>query len=545
MDGASSRLPRLLRRSAALRRRPWLAWGEGLWCLFWMVSHDTTEPRLPVGREWSRFDLWRARVGLVLAPLAFASVLVLPLELSLQAHRLAAILAGVGILWVTEAIPMAITAFLGVAVAVVLGVAPAQQAFAPFADPLIFLFVGSFLLARAIFVHGLDRRIALAILSWRIAGKSPWALLMAYSGTAALLSMWISNTATVAMMYPIGLSILAVVDQRAQNRRRALRPFGAALLLSCAFGASIGGLATPVGTPPNLIGLGFLRRTGAAEIPFFTWMALALPIASGLWVWMVVRFRRVGRGLEEALRALREHLAEERRALGAWTAGQRNTVVAFAITVGLWVAPGVVALVAGREHPWYAWLSGTLPEGVVALLGASLLFVLPVDWRQHRFTLTWAEAVQIDWWIVFLYGGGLALGTLTFQTGLAEAAGQALTAALGIDRPFSLVLAATVSATALSEATSNTSAANMVVPVVIALARSAGMDPVLPALAATMAASLGFLLPVSTPTNAIVYASGRVPLRFMMRYGALLDLAGIAIVSAVLAMLGPIVLASN
>lgn len=493
----------------------------------------------------SRFDLWRARLGFASAPIAFALVWWLPLDLPPPAHRLAAILVAVGILWVTEAIPMAITAFLGVASAVVLGVAPAQQAFAPFADPLIFLFVGSFILARAIFVHGLDRRLAWAILSWRLTSRSLWSLLVAYSGTAALLSMWISNTATVAMMYPIGLAILAALEHANLPDRSAARRFGAGLLLSCAFGASIGGLATPVGTPPNLIGLGFLRRSGVQEIPFFSWMLVAMPIALAMWGWMVWRFRKLGAGVEAGLTALRAKLAEQVVALGPWSPGERNTVIAFGVTVSLWIAPGMVALTLGREHPWYSWLTATFPEGVSALLGAGLLFVLPIDAKRHRFTLTWEEAARIDWWIVFLYGGGMALGGLAFHTGLAEAAGRGLTQALGIEKPIGFVFTATVSATALSEATSNTSAANMVVPVAIAFAQAAGADPSLPALAATMAASLGFLLPVSTPTNAIVYSSGRVPLRFMLRYGAWLDLAGIVSVTLGVALLGPLVLGTN
>lgn len=489
----------------------------------------------------SRFDVWRARLGMLLAPVALAAIWLAPLNLPAPAHRLAGILAAVGILWVTEAIPLVITAFLGVALAVLVGVTPATQAFSPFADPLVFLFIGSFILARAIFVHGLDRRVALAILSLPVASSSPWALLVAYSGTATLVSMWISNTATVAMMYPIGLSMLAVLERHTDGEPPELGRFGAALLLSCAFGASIGGLATPVGTPPNLIGIGFLRRTVGVEIPFFTWMQLGLPVALILWLYMVWRFRGLGRGLETALANLRVQLQAERKALGAWTPGQRNTVIAFAITVALWVTPGLVALILGTNHSLYAWLGARLPEGVAALVGATLLFVLPVDWRANRVTLTWRQAAQIDWWIVFLYGGGLALGTMAFQTGLAEAAGRALTHALGTDHRGALSFAAVLSATVLSEATSNTSAANMVVPVAIAFGGGSSGDPVLPALGATLASSLGFLLPVSTPTNAIVYSSRRVPLPFMLWHGALLDLAGIVVITAVVTLLGPLV----
>jgi sodium-dependent dicarboxylate transporter 2/3/5 len=170
------------------------------------------------------------------------------------------------VLWISEAIPMAITAFLGVAVTVPLGIVTSAEAFAPFADPLIFLFIGTFLLAQAIFFHDLDRRFAFAVLALPGVGARPSRVLVAYAGIACAISMWISNTATVAMMLPIGLSLLAVLDTHRQGSHR----FGAALLLSASFGASIGGIATPVGTPPNLIGIGFLRRETGVDVPFFS-----------------------------------------------------------------------------------------------------------------------------------------------------------------------------------------------------------------------------------------------------------------------------------
>jgi len=219
-----------------------------------------------------------------------------------------------------------------------------------------------------------------------------------------------------------------------------------------------------------------------------------------------------------------------------------NTMIAFGVTVFLWVLPGAVALVGGADHPLYQRLVARFPEGVVALLGAGLLFVLPTDLRKHEFTLPWAEAVRIDWWIVFLYGGGIALGTLAFKTGLAAAMGRGLTDLLGVRSAFGLLALSTAMAAVLSETTSNTASANMVVPVVIAFARSAGIDPVLPAVGATMGASLGFMLPVSTPCNAIVYGSGRIPLTAMMRYGFALDIAGVVVIVLVLGVLGPSVL---
>jgi solute carrier family 13 (sodium-dependent dicarboxylate transporter), member 2/3/5 len=480
----------------------------------------------------------RKLAGFVLAPAAFALLWAAPFELAPPAHRLAALLGAVVVLWVTEAIPMAMTAFLGVAATVPLGIATSTEAFAPFADPLIFLFIGTFMLAQAIFFHGLDRRFAFAMLALPGVGVRPARVLVVYALVACAISMWISNTATVAMLLPIGLSLLAVLDAHGQATRR----YGAALLLSASFGASIGGLATPVGTAPNLIGIGFLRREAGIDVPFFTWMALGVPIVAVLTVVALASLVRDARRGRLTGTALAEMIAAERRALGPWTVAQGNTIAAFGITVLLWVLPGVLALTVGPDAPAYRWFQSTLPEPVVALLGAGLLFVLPTDRRRLEFTLPWREAVKIDWWIVFLYGGGIALGTLAFKTGLADALGRGLTDLLGVSSTFGLIVTSAVLAVVLSETTSNTASANMVVPVVIAIARSAGIDPALPVIATTMAASLGFLMPVSTPCNALVYGTGRVPLAAMMRHGIVLDVAGVVVVVTVVTLLGPLVL---
>jgi sodium-dependent dicarboxylate transporter 2/3/5 len=504
---------------------------------------QTVEPEIPATDAEERFDLWRKRVGFVAAPLAFAAAWYLSTGLETPAHRLGAILAAVVVLWVSEALPMAITAFLGVAAAVVLGVAPAQAAFAPFADPLVFLFIGTFILARAIFFHGLDRRFAFAILGMRGVGSRPGRVLIAYAATSCLISAWISNTATTAMMFPIGVALLRSLESLSDTplSKRHASGFAAALLLSNAFAASIGGLATPVGTPPNLIGIGFIRQETGVDVSFFAWMALGVPVALLALTAMLVRFHWSSVDRDARLDGIEAFIAAERAELGPWTRGQVNTVIAFGFAVTMWVLPGVLALLLGSDDPLCRLLATTMPEGVVALLAAVLLFVLPTNVRRMEFTLDWREAVQIDWWIVFLYGGGIALGTLAFKTGLAEALGFRLTSLLGVQSELGLIVLATIIATVLSETTSNTASANMVVPVVIAFARSSGIDPVLPAIAATMGASLGFMLPVSTPCNAIVYASGRIPLTTMMRQGIWLDVAGIAAVITVVTLLGPVV----
>lgn len=481
---------------------------------------------------------WRARAGFGLGPLVFVALWWAPMDLPVPAHRLAAILGAVVVLWVTEAIPMAVTAFLGVALCVVCGIAPATEAFAPFADPLIFVFIGTFMLAQAIFHHRLDRRFAFAMLALPGVGGRPERVFVVYALIGATISMWISNTATVAMMLPIGLSLLHVLDDGGPGAVAYTR----ALLLITAFAPSIGGLGTPVGTPPNLIGIGFLRRETGVDLPFFSWMALGVPVVLVLLAATLASMWRDARRATVSPRDLLARIAEERADFGPWTRGQVNAFVAFAVTVALWITPGVAALVVGQDHPFpRAWVA-VMPEGVSALLGATLLFVLPVDWKRHRFTLPWSEAVRIEWWIVFLYGGGIALGAMAFKTGLADAMGRGLTGLLGVSTPLGLLAVSTALATVLSETTSNTASANMVVPVVIAFARSSGIDPTLPAVGATMGASLGFMLPVSTPCNAIVYGTGRIPLTDMMRYGLILDVLGVIAIIAIVGGLGPLVL---
>ncbi len=469
----------------------------------------------------------RRLVGSLLAPAVFVGLLAVPFpSLSPEAHRLAAILAAVVVLWVTEALPLPVTALCGAAACVLLQVAPAKDVFAPFADPLMFLFIGAFILARGIFLHGLDRRLAYAVLSFGWVGARPHRILLAFGIATATLSAWISNTATTAMMFGIGLSILAAL-QGPESGVKIDPRYATGLMLMTSFAASVGGLATPVGTPPNLIGIGFIRSQIGVEIAFFRWVLIGVPVVVVLFAFLYFWLRLVAPAGVRELPAGGEVIRRERERLGPWSRGERSVAFAFSLTVALWVIPGIVALAAGESSPAYQTLSRRLPEGVAAILGASLLFVLP---GREGPAITWKEAAEIDWGVVLLYGGGFALGVLSFQTGLAEAMGRGLTGLLPVESSLGLLVASVVFATMLSETTSNTASANMVVPVVISIARAAGMDPLEPALGATFAASLGFMLPVSTPCNAIVYSSGYIPLGRMIRWGLALDLAGMVLI---------------
>jgi sodium-dependent dicarboxylate transporter 2/3/5 len=488
----------------------------------------------------TRFDIVRRRVGLFLAPTIFAIILLLPLsDLKPEAHRLAAVMAAVITLWITEALPMPVTALLGAAFCVILRVAPAREVFAPFADPLMFLFIGSFILARAIFSHKLDKRVAYGVLSVRWIGARPSRIMLAFGAVTAFISAWISNTATTAMMFAIGVSIISFLIAQEKNGGVPIdRRYATGLMLITSFAASIGGLATPIGTPPNVIGLGFIRQLLGVEFSFFKWSLIGAPIVIVLFIYLFIYLNKVCNARVKVIEGSHELMLREKQALGPWTRGQRSTVLAFAVTVALWVIPGIIALVAGEQSTVYQTINRSVPEGVAAIVGAILLFFLPGDNGEK--TITWSEAVKIDWGVVLLYGGGFAFGVLSFQTGLAEAVGRGLTGMLPVSGGLGLLIASTLVAAIVSETTSNTASANMVVPVVIAIARAQGADPLEPALGATFGASLGFMLPVSTPCNAIVYGSGFVPLGKMVRYGILLDIAGVIIVVLLVRLLVPI-----
>lgn len=503
------------------------------------IAEESLKAEEVISDAEARFEKFRNRAGFVLAPLVFLLVFFLPLALKPEAHRLAAVMAMVIVLWLCESLPMPATALLGAALCVVLQVAPAKDVLAPFADPLIFLFIGSFILAQAIFLHKLDKRVAFGVLSWDFIGARPSRILFAFGAVTAFISAWISNTATTAMMFAIGLSIINFLfEQESAGGAKINRNYATALMLMTSFAASIGGLATPIGTPPNVIGIGFIRNLGGgADISFFKWTLIGAPVVIVLFLFLWFYLNKLAPAGVREIAGSAEMLDREREKLGNWTRGQKSTVVAFAATVALWVVPGLIALFAGEQSAVYKAINSRVPEAVAALLGALLLFLLPGNEKGEK-AITWDEAIKIDWGVILLYGGGFALGVLSFQTGLAEAVGRGLTGLLPVSGGFGLLAASVVVAVIVSETTSNTASANMVVPVVIAIAQAQGADPFIPALGATFGASLGFMLPVSTPCNAIVYGSGLVPLTKMVKYGILLDLAGIIVIVALVQLLG-------
>ncbi len=502
-------------------------------------SEDGIEIRQQLSEAEIRFERWRNTIGLFLGPVVFLVLLFLPCgDLPPSAHKLLAILGLVITFWVTEPVPIPVTALLGAALCVVLGVGPDREVLASFAHPIVFLFIGSFIIAEAMKVHGLDRRFAYAILSVRWVGSSSYRLLFAIGLISAVLSMWISNTATTAMLFPIALGILRALEE--VDGGEVFRKLGTGMMLLVAYAGSVGGIATPVGTPPNLIAIGMIDRLLDKKIFFFEWMSFALPITLAMFLVLFVLIVILHPPEKKKLSGIREYIKNKRKRLGPWKRGETNALVAFGIAVTFWVLPGVFAVLGVGFSQYGSFFKSHLPEGVVALVAASSLFFLPVDWKSRKFTLSWRQAAKIDWGTIILFGGGLTLGGLMFSTGLADAIGSSLMGMTGASSQWGITLLAIFLGIVMSEATSNTASANMVIPVMMAIAGSSGVNPLPPALGACLGASFGFMLPVSTPPNAIVYSSGRIPITKMIKTGIFFDLSGLVIIWVGLRILCPL-----
>ena len=493
------------------------------------------EQRLSPAEE--RFEKGRRTVGLWLAPLVSVVFLLLPLDLPDNQQTLAGVLLGVIILWITEAVPIPIGGLIGVAVIVILNVVPPDDALAPFGSSTIFTFIGAFILAQAMLKHGLARRFAFRILALRRVGNSTTGVIIAFGLITCLISAFVSNTATVAMLLPTALGILSVIAKLLQSRGIVAEDFdplrlrvGAAIMLMLAYGASVGGLLTPVGSPPNLIGRELIEEATGERISFAQWMGAALPICALMFVALAVVLLLLNKPEIKRIDGVADYVAEQRAEMGPLSRAEKNTLIAFGFTVTLWILPGIVALITGTESAVYTEISDRLDEGTVAVLGAGLLYLLPTDWANREFTLRWRDAGEIDWGTIILFGTGIIFGSLLADTGLAETLGNSASDGLGLSSGVTITIFAVILAIIVSETTSNTASASVVVPIVIPVAMAAGVDPFVPALAATFAASFGFMLPVSTPQNAVVYGSGAVPITTMIRSGISFDVLGAVLI---------------
>jgi len=499
-----------------------------------------------ISPEEARFEKWRNKIGLYIGPLAFLVFYFLPYSsVTYQAHTLSAILLWVIVWWITEPVPLPVTALFGAVLCVVFQVADVKKIFIPFADPIVFLFLGSFILAEAMAKHGIDKRFAYKILTMKYVGRSTARIIFTFGAITAFISMWISNTAATAMMLPIAIGIVASIHKIIQEEKgmeidsKKLK-FGTAMMLMTAYSASIGGIGTPVGTPPNLIGIAMIEKFANFRISFFEWMMFALPMLLVMYILLFIIIYFMNRPEISRINTSSQVMQAAKDKLGKFKRGEINSIIAFFVTVILWIIPGFLAVIYGTESPLFKTFNNHFPEAIAALIGAFLLFVLPVNRKNLEFTLSWKDAVNIDWGTLILFGGGLSLGNLMFETKLADYLGNSFIGFSGLDTVWGITFISIYIAIIVSEATSNTASANMIVPVVISICIAGNMNPIPPAIGATLGASWGFMLPVSTPPNAIVYGSGHVPITKMIRSGIVFDVLGGVLIWIMLRLILPL-----
>lgn len=470
------------------------------------------------------------RRGLWAGVAAFIIVLLLPLPLPEPAQRTAAVAALMSVWWLTEAAPLAVTSLVPLVLFPALGVLSAADTAAPYANPVVFLFLGGFIVAVAMQRWGLHRRIALAIVGR--AGSKPHTLVLGFMIATAFISMWVSNTATAAMMVPIGLALAELL--RPPDANGAKFPFGTALMLGIAYAATIGGVATLIGTPPNAVLAASASELVGRNVSFTGWLMVGLPVTLVLlpvaWALLVFALFRS----PELPPGAHEMLAIERRRLGPRT--RAETIVAIVFTsmalawllrqpkqIGALTIPGLTSFA-----PW-------IDDATIAMAGAVLLFLLPSG--ERRPILVWEDTRELPWGVLILFGGGLSLARAFDDSGLTSAFGDMVVAFEAL--PLWLLIGATATLfILLSELASNTAMAAMGMPVLAAAGQGLGHDPMIFMVVGALASSAAFMLPVGTPPNAIVFGTGYISMREMIRAGALLNLVSIVVCTLAALLLG-------
>jgi len=494
--------------SAALVKRIGLFGGPvlALVCYYYLPPHYSTGPG-----EWVEFSqAGRATLGMMVWMAAW---------------------------WLTEAVDIEVTALLPIVAFPLLGIAPLSKVLPPYAADVIFLFMGGFIIGLAIERWGLDRRIAFATL--RLVGARPGAIIGGFMLVTAFLSMWVSNTACAAMMVPIALSVIDLVLRSRTGKglkesggipqdRIPERNFATGLLLCVAYAASIGGVATIIGSPPNGIAVRYIQQTFQKEVSFFDWLLIGgpftlvfLPIA-----WLMIT-RVLFRSDIGEIAGGRKHFDDEYRKLGPLSRGEKTVLAVFSVTALLWIfSPLLKPLVIAGVKPLAA-----LSDAGIAMAAALALFLIPVDRAKGVRAMDWATAVKLPWGVLMLFGGGLTLAGSIEANGVSEYIGNASRGMAGL-HPIVLLLAITAMTVFLSELTSNTAQVATMVPVLAAMAPVLGMNPYVLILACTLGASSAFMMPVGTPPNAIVFGTGLVRMPQMMKAGVWLNLAAILVITA-------------
>lgn len=513
---------------------------------------DRTPPRAP-SRTWALRALGLAVAAAVHLALGGA-------DLSGDARWVATIGALMAVWWMTEALPLSATALLPIVAIPALTDVGVADATMPYADPIVFLFLGGFLIAIAMQKWDLHRRIAL--LTLRRVGTHPRRVVLGMMIATAFLSMWVSNTATTLMMLPIALSVLTLVVERSSTHESdgegadvadgrplsetiadpRVKTFGIALVLSVAWSASIGGLGTLLGSPPNAIVAGYISRELGEEVQFIDWMLLGVPLVVVFVAlsWLLITRVLFRIDLEE-IPGGKQMIQEQIDELGAMSQGEKVVLGVFASAAVLWVVPPLLSTI-GAVADALPWL-GTLDDTAIAIAAGIALFLLPGEsGGRRRMALEWEDAEDgLPWGVLLLFGGGLSLAAAVASSGLDEWFGTQVSSLGAL--PIILLVAAVVAIVLLlTEMTSNTATAATFIPVLGGVAVGIDVDAATLLIPAALAATCAFMLPVGTPPNAIVFGSGVVRIGEMARGGAVLNVVGVVLITLMTAAIGPFVL---
>ncbi len=458
------------------------------------------------------------QLGLLLGPIVFfLFILFRPFpELSDEGFMVLASTIWIAIWWVTEALPIPVTSLLPVILFPMTGALSIGETTSAYGHKMVFLYIGGFILAMAIEKWGLHRRIALNVI--KLVGVSQRGVVLGFMLATAFLSMWISNTATSVMMLPIGMAIVVQLKTTMKDLRE---DFGKALMLGVAYSASIGGLSTLIGTPPNLVMAGVVEQYYGQELVFAEWFFMVFPISVLLLTISWVYLTHVAFKVSNVRQANRSEINQQLRELGAITFEEKRVLVVFCLTAFLWISRSFL----------FADLIPGLDDTVIAVMSAVALFIIKN--KKEGYLMTWKAAVKIPWGIVLLFGGGLAIAEGFRSSGLANWIGENLTSMEGSHTAV-ILTGIVASVNFMTEITSNVATTSMILPVIAPLADAIGVNPLLLMTGATLAASCAFMLPVATPPNAVVFGSGYLKISDMIRTGLILNMISIVIISAYL-----------
>ena len=483
-----------------------------------------------------------SRIGLIGGGAFFLLLLLVPgpAALSPEGWRAAAVAVLMAVWWMTEAIPIPATALLPLALFPTLGVLDMPAAAAPYANEIIFLFMGGFIIAMAMERWGLHRRIALGIMAF--IGTSPKRLILGFMVATAFLSMWISNTATATMMLPIAMAVAEVFRPKDLDPETQPYHFGIALMLGIAYAASIGGVATLIGTPPNAVMAAAAEELLDIQIGFVEWMAVGLPVAAFTlplaWFVLVNFLHHPGEVSGDAASVIHD----EQRAQGKMSRGEKSVAIVFFLAAISWVlrSPKEIGAVT---IPGIETFAPGVRDSTIAMVAAVILFLIPVNWRKGEFAMTWTAARKMPWGVLILFGGGLSLARAMDQTGLAAWIGGGVGALGGLPQVVLLALVATLFVF-LTEVTSNTATATMAMPIMVGVAAGLGYPAITLMATAALSSSMAFMLPVATPPNAIVFSSEYLTIPRMARAGFWMNIMAIAVITLTATLLIPHLLAN-